>query len=81
MLFTHNYTIECFFQNIHHKHAFQLKPLRYKITMSGSGNQFWPILTESACTMQDFEKKSKSNRPIPPTEYGFEKWHFLMGLL
>ena len=49
--------------------------------MSGSGNQFWPILTESACAMQDFEKKSKSNHPISPTEYGFEKRHFQMGLL
>ena len=49
--------------------------------MSGPGNQFWPILTESACTMQYFEKKSKSNHPIPPTEYGFEKRHFPMGLL
>ena len=46
------------------KSAFQLKPLGYKITMSGSGSRFWPILTEFACAMQDFEKKSKSNRPI-----------------
>ena len=36
--------------------------------MSASGNQFWPILTESACAMQDFEKKSKSNHPNPHTD-------------
>ena len=35
--------------------------------MSGSGSQFWSILTEFACTMQHFEKKSKSNRPIAPS--------------
>ena len=49
--------------------------------MSGSGSRFWPILTEFACAMQDFEKKSKSNRPIPPTENGIEKMVFLMGLV
>ena len=49
--------------------------------MSGSGSGFWPILTEFACAMQDFEKKSKSNRTIHPTEYGIEKRVFLTGLV
>ena len=42
-----------------YKRAFQLTPLGYKITMSGSGSRIWPILTEFACAMENFEKKSK----------------------
>ena len=40
-----------------YKSAFQQKPLGYKITMSGSGSPFWPILTEFACKTQHFDKK------------------------
>ena len=41
------------------KSAYPLETLGYEITMSGSGSQFWPMLTEFACELQYFEKKSE----------------------
>ena len=58
--------------------AFAVKCFRYKLTMSGSVSQSWSILSEFACKLKQFEKKSKSNRPNvhPLPVLYFMTWNF-----